>query len=180
MIQRHVTIGEVVEKASKMFTIADLDTLWVDLIAYPQDFDNLKIGQEVIINTDFLKEPIYTKINYISPFGIESSQTMLARVNIDNKNGILRPGLFANGLIKIDEHLAKITVKKESLQTWENKTVVFVKTNQGFQAQNVITGKSDDKYVEIVAGLHINDQYANNNSFIIKAELGKSLATHDH
>lgn len=180
VIERHVTIGEVVETSAKMFTVADLSTLWVDLTAYPQDFSLLKIGQEVNIKTDLTPKLLNTKIDYISPFGSESTQTMLARASIPNPNGLLRPGLYASGLVRIGEIFAKIAVKKEALQTWENKTVVFVKTPHGFQAQSVLLGKEDENLVEILGGLHLEDKYASMNSFVIKAELGKSMAKHEH
>ena len=110
----------------------------------------------------------------------ESTRTAQARVTLQNPNAAWRPGLFVNVEMKRDAFEAPITVTAEAVQTLEDKPVVFVKTATGFIAQPVQVGRTDGKRVEIVQGLKAGVPYIAAGSFIAKAELGKSTASHAH
>ncbi len=123
---------------------------------------------------------IETVIDYISPFGREGTQTMLARATVPNPERDLRPGLFAEGEIIIGREVATVAVNNSALQTWENRDVVFVWDGHGFQATTVEIGCNDPKHSEILTGLEPGALYAADNSFLLKAELGKDMAEHEH
>ncbi len=180
IIARDATRGEAVTEGQRLMTVADLSTLWVDLNAYPRDYHWLKIGQTVYIKNPVTGKLIESKIDYISPFGQEGTQTMLARATVDNSKGDLRPGLFAEGEIHTGKKKAAVTVLSSALQTWEEKDVVFVWKEDGFEATPVTLGRTDGKHTEILTGLKVNDTYAAHNSFLLKAELGKDMAEHEH
>jgi cobalt-zinc-cadmium efflux system membrane fusion protein len=93
--------------------------------------------------------------------------------------GIWRPGLFVTmtlttGLIELP-----VAVASEAIQTLDEKTVVFVKTAEGFKPQPVTIGRSDGQWVE-VDQLTAGTPYVAKQSFILKAELGKGSAEHSH
>lgn len=171
--------GEAATAGERLLTIADLSTLWVDLSAYPQDYHFLKLGQTVEITATALDKPLAAKIDYISPFGAEGTQTMLARAVVANPEHNLRPGLFAEGSISIGTEEVPVAVANSALQTWEGHDVVFVKDEAGFKATPVELGRSDGASTEISSGLSAGAVYAAGNSFLLKAELGKSMAEHD-
>ncbi len=176
VIFRDASRGEAVTEGQKLMTVADLTTLWVDLNAYPQDYQILKLGQPVSITASVLEKPIAAKIDYISPFGAEGTQTMLARVTVPNPDSHLRPGLFAEGNVFIGKEEVTIAVQNNALQTWDGKDVVFTRDEHGFQATPVELGRTDGKTTEIVSGITAGAEYATTNSFLLKAELGKSMA----
>jgi len=180
IIDRNANRGEAVTEGQRLMTVADLSTLWVDLNAYPRDYHNLKIGQQVFIKHPVLGKLIESKIDYISPFGQEGTQTMLARATVPNPDGDLRPGLFAEGEIHTGKKTARVSVQSSALQTWEDKDVIFVWQENGFKAVPVTLGRSDGKHVEILTGMKVGDVYAGHNSFLLKAELGKDMAEHEH
>jgi len=66
------------------------------------------------------------------------------------------------------------------VQPVENKPSVFVRTPEGFKAQVVKLGRSDGTYTEVLSGLSAGADYATENSFTLKAELGKGSAEHSH
>ena len=176
IIFREANRGEAVTEGQRLMTVADLSTLWVDLNAYPQDYHILKLGQPVSITAAALEKAIEAKIDYISPFGTEGTQTMLARVTVPNTDSHLRPGLFAEGNVLIGKEQVAIAVENSALQTWDGKDVVFVRGEHGFQATPVELGRTDGRYTEILSGIKSGEKYATNNSFLLKAELGKSMA----
>lgn len=176
IIFREANRGEAVTEGQKLMTVADLSTLWVDLNAYPQDYHILQLGQQVSITAAALEKPIEAKIDYISPFGTEGTQTMLARVTVPNSDSHLRPGLFAEGSVLIGKEDVVIAVENNALQTWDNKDVVFVKDDHGFKATPVTLGRTDGSTTEILEGIKAGTTYATTNSFLLKAELGKSMA----
>ncbi len=180
IIAKDVTLGESVQTDTTLFTVADLTTVWVDLAVYRQDFAKLKVGQPVEIHSGTEAEVMLTEVAYISPFGTEGSQTMLARCVVENPKGDLRPGLFVTAEIVTGESEAPVTVRQTSLQTLEGKTVIFVAEGDAFEARPVELGAKDGESVEVVSGLLPGDRYVSENSFLLKAEIGKGEAAHEH
>ena len=180
VIQKDITLGEFVKNEDTIYTIADLTTVWVDLAVFRQDFGKLKVGQPVEIHPGAGEEAIQNKVAYISPFGTEGSQTMLARCVVPNLHGDLRPGLFVTAEIATGEVEAPVAVKLAAIQTLKEKPVVFIAEGDSFEAREVELGVRDNTYVEILSGLLPGDQYVSDNSFILKAEIGKEEAEHEH
>lgn len=185
VIQRDMVLGEFVNNDKTVFVVADVSTVWIDLSIFRQDFERLRKGQEIEVHAGAQHgkndaNPIKTTIDYISPFGAEGTQTMLARATVPNPKGDLRPGLFVTAEIITGENEADITVKLGALQTLENKTVVFVEEGDAFEAREVKIGARDSERAEVIGGLLPGDKYVASNSFVIKAELGKGEAEHAH
>ena len=185
IITKDITLGEFVKDDKTIFTIADLTSVWIDLSVFRQDFSLLSVGQPVEIHAGDVHatpgtKPLEAKIEYISPFGTEGTQTMLARAVVPNTKGDLRPGLFVTGEIITGEVDAPVAVKNGAIQTLKDKTVVFVAEGDAFEAREVELGVKDSERVEITSGLLPGDKYVAVNSFIIKAEIGKGEAEHEH
>lgn len=180
VIKRDATLGEFVEGQQTLFVISDLSAVWVDLIAHRLDFPLLKVGQPVSIDAGDGAEPIESKLSYLSPVSSQESQTMLARCVVANQNGILRPGAFVSGTVTVEQTQVPVAVKASALQTFRDWDVVFVRVGNLFEAVPIEIGKQDAQWVEIKKGLPLGSEYAADNSFIIKADVMKSGATHDH
>ena len=173
IVKKEVTIGELARDDKPIFMVADLSTVWVDFNVFPQDFRRLKPGQVVRINYG---ENLSTKseISYIAPFGSENTQSMLARAVVQNRDGLLRPGLFVTGQLLVDEIEAPVAVRPSAIQNVNEKTVVFTAEGAVFEAREVELGTNDGNYVQVLSGLKAGDRYVAGNSFLLKAELGKS------
>ena len=179
VIKKDIALGEFAKNEDTIFSIADLSSVWVDLSVFRQDFARLQTGQSVWIHPGDDAESIETKVAYISPFGTEGTQTMLARCVVPNPKGDLRPGLFVTAEVATGETDAPVTVRLAAIQTLKEKTVVFVEDGDVFVAREVELGAKDTERVEILSGLLPGDKYVSDNSFILKAEIGKSEAEED-
>jgi cobalt-zinc-cadmium efflux system membrane fusion protein len=178
--EKHVVLGEFVATDQKIYTVADLSSVWVDLNVYRQDFPKLRVGQKVIIEAPGVEGKIEGVISYISPFGAESTQTMLARAEIKNEDGMFRPGLFVSADAVLDEQEVDVAVKESALQTVEGNEVIFVQEGDSFEARPVKFGRRDGEWIEVLSGVLPGEKYAAQNSFILKAEIGKGEASHEH
>ena len=180
VIDRQVALGEHVGEQKPAFTIADLSSAWVDFSIYRRDLNRVRVGDSVRIDVEDGGKNIETKISYIAPVGNSDTQSALARAVIGNEDNRLRPGLFVTGRVLLTAKPVHIAIKASALQTVENRAVVFVRSGEKFEARDVEVGDRDLEHVEITFGLVEGDFYAAKNSFVVKAELGKGAASHEH
>lgn len=180
IIDRQVALGEHIGEQKPAFTVADLSSVWIDFSVYRRDLSRVRVGDTVLINAEDGGPTIEAKLSYISPVGNSDTQSALARAVVDNKDLRLRPGLFVSGRVLLAAKPVGIAIKSSALQTVENKTVVFVRAGEKFEAREVELGDRDPEHVEILFGLIEGDIYAAKNSFVIKAELAKGTASHEH
>ncbi len=180
IIEKHAVPGEFVSEGEAIYVVANLSNVWVDLKIYRQDAARVKAGQTVMIDGgDGLRKDKGT-IAYISPFGAENTQTLLARVVLPNPDGDWRPGLFITGEIILEEVEVPLAVKASAVQTFRDWTVLFVNEGNFYEPLVIEPGRRDGEWVEIVSGLKPGLRYVAENSFIIKADILKSGASHDH
>ena len=180
IIDRQVSLGEYVSEQKPAFVVADLSTIWIDLSVYRQDIKRVRIGDEVLIDPDDGGGEIKATVSYLSPIGARETQTALARVVLSNADGRLRPGLFVTARLVLTRREVSVAVRVEAIQTLENRTVVFVREGDKIEARPVEIGEMDARHAEVKAGLEPGEQYAAENSFVVKAEIGKGEAEHGH
>lgn len=179
VIDRQTTLGEYASEQKPAFVIADLSTVWVDFSVYRRDLKRVSIGDQVFIDPADGSAPVEAKVSYLSPVGSSDTQSAIARAVVANSEQRLRPGLFITGRLTLSAKTVNVAVKSSALQIWENRTVVFVRNGEKFEARDVEIGARDPEFVEITFGVLEGDVYAAQNSFIIKAELGKGSGDND-
>jgi membrane fusion protein, heavy metal efflux system len=180
IIDRQLALGEHVGEQKPAFVIADLSTVWVDLSIYRRDLKRVAVGASLSIDPEDGGPPIDAKVSYLSPVGNSDTQSGLARTIVGNEGQRLKPGLFVTARVWMGEKPVGIAIKSSALQTHENRTVVFVRNGDAFEPRDVEIGERDAALIEITFGLLEGDVYAARNSFVIKAELGKGSAAHEH
>lgn len=180
VIAKHVTPGEFAAEGEVIYTVADLSTVWVDLHVVVPDFGRLRVGQSATLALADGSVVGEGKIVYLSAVGSETTQTILARVEVANSDGRWRPGLFATAEIVVDEAQVPIAVRTGALQTLRDWDVVFLTDGTTFQATPLELGRRDAEWAEVIEGLEGGERYADQNSFVVKADVGKSGASHDH
>lgn len=183
VVERLVDLGAPVGgegQAKELFGIADLSQVWVELAVSPRDLPSIKEGQTVQVTAGGLNETATGKIVFKSP--ILNQETRSARVvaQIASKDGAWQPGTFVTANITVEEQKAPLVVPKSALQTIGKEQVVFVRTPEGFEKREVALGRTDGQATEIVFGLDPGEEIAVANTFTLKAELGKSEASHAH
>jgi len=173
IIKKDIALGEFVDTSKTIFIVADLSTVWVDFSVYRHESESLQVGQKVLIQPSESGDKIESTISYISPFGLENTQTTLARAVVPNANGQLRPGLFVEGNVVLEEVPVPIAVKASALQTMDEKPVVFIEVAKGFEAREIEIGERDDEYVQIKSGVAAGEKYVAENSFALKSEFAR-------
>lgn len=175
IVQRHANTGEVT-KDQVLFSIADFDTLWAELRIYPAQRDNVSTGQAVEIISG--EQRIAGKISHIIPSLNKPYQ--LARVELDNRQLGLSPGLLVEGRIVIDEFQVPLAVEKAGVQQLGGRSGVFIQEEETYRFAPLTLGRADEHYVEVLSGLKASQRYVNQNSYLIKADIEKSQAEHEH
>jgi membrane fusion protein, heavy metal efflux system len=178
--EKHLAIGEAVKDDASIFTIADLSTVWTEMTIYPKDLSSVKLGQKVTVRASALNTEAEGRVSYVGSLIGEQTRSAKARVTLQNPDRSWRPGLFVTVDLVQDETEVPVAVSVEAIQTYRDWKVVFGRFGEFFEVRPVELGRSDGKWVEIVSGLAPNTQYAATNSFILKADLGKTGASHDH
>jgi cobalt-zinc-cadmium efflux system membrane fusion protein len=163
-----------------LFTVADLRTVWVEVALFPRDRGRVQVGQRVRVRASDGGPPGEGEVVYVAPFGSTANQTLTARVLLDNAGGAWAPGLYVTAEVTLGEAPVPVAVRNEALQSFEGATVVFVEEADGFHPQPVRTSRADDALTEVTGGLAAGARYVGANSFLLKAELGKGEATHEH
>ena len=176
---RHANPGEQAgDKA--LFTVADLSTVWVELSVFPRDIAKVRVGQAAHVKSADTGLSAEGKVVYVAPFGSTTNQTLSARVLLENADRKWPPGLYVTAEVTLTNTAVPLAISSGALQTMEERTVVFVQGEEGFEPRAVQTGRSDGEVTEVLAGLEPGETYATRNSFILKAELGKGEAEHEH
>ncbi|MDR6660758.1 cobalt-zinc-cadmium efflux system membrane fusion protein [Tardiphaga robiniae] len=180
VIDRQISLGEYASEQKPAFIVADISTVWVDLSVYRRNLPRVRIGDRILIDVGDGGKPIEASLSYISPVGSSDTQSALARAVVPNIDMRLRTGLFVSARLILSAKPVAIAVRASAIQTVENRSVVFVRSGDKFEARDVELGARDSDNVEILFGLLDGDRYAAKNSFIVKAELGKGSASHEH
>jgi len=180
IIERGVTLGEYASEQKPAFVVADLSTVWADFSIPRRDLKRVKISDTIIIDAEDGGSPVESKITYLSPIGASETQSAMARAVVANADGRLRPGLFVAGRIVMAQKPVDVAIKLSALQTLENRSVIFVRNGEKFEPREVELGERDGEHAEVVFGVEPGDVYAAKNSFVIKAEIGKAGASHQH
>jgi cobalt-zinc-cadmium efflux system membrane fusion protein len=180
VVAKYAVPGTVVRDGAAIYEVADLSTVWVDLSVSPDDFSRIRPGQQASIASVGGSVTGAGKVIYLSPLGTERTQALLARVEMPNAAGEWRPGLFVTSRIQVEEAHVPVAVKASALQTFRDWDVVFLYDGGVFQVAPLVLGRRGAGWVEVKEGLRGGERYAAENSFIVKADVGKSGASHDH
>jgi len=180
VVERNVTIGEAVTADERIFTVADLSAVWVEVSVYAKDLEAVHQGQEAVVASTDLGTEATGRINFIGRLVGGETRAATARLTLPNTGGRWRPGLFVTVRLVRDETTVPLAVSADAIQTFRDWQVVFVKHGDWFEARPLELGRTDGPWIEVVSGLEAGDQYAATNSFAVKAEIGKLGATHDH
>lgn len=184
VMARNTNVGDVVGDES-LFTIADLSEVWAEFHVFPSDLPRIHQGQTVQVfslnnHEDETREMTEAPLKMLLPTADANSQTVLAIVPLDNNQGNWRPGMTVKGNVLVNEKQVSLAVKTSGLQSFRDFTVVYAKVGNTYEVRMLELGISDNEMVEVLSGLKPDTEYVTENSFLIKADVEKSGATHDH
>jgi len=178
VVNRDVQIGQVTGNQA-LFTIADLSEVWVILDVFGRKLSQVKEGMLVEVGT-LEGDRFEATVDHVSPLMSHGSQSAHARLTVENSAGLLRAGQFVDGRVILEEAEVPLAVRRDALQTFLDVDAVFVRVGEIYEVRMLELGRHDDEYVEVLGGLRAGDEYVTRNSYLVKADIEKSGASHDH
>lgn len=163
-----------------LYVVGDLGSVWAVLDVFGRDLSRVKPGQRVVVTSLDEVAQAEGTIAALSPLTTHSSQSVRARIVLDNAGGLWRPGQFVHGVVTVAEVAAPLAVKRSALQQFRDFTVVFARVGETYEVRMLELGRSDDDRIEVLSGLSPGEVYVTGNSYLIKADIEKSGASHDH
>lgn len=179
VIKRDLQVGEATGD-DPLFIIADYSDVWVELDVFVRDLPDIKKGQEVIVETLDNSNRLSATIDWISPLTAHASQSVQARVIVDNQSGVLRPGQFVRGHVTIAQHEAAMAIRRSALQRFHDHDVVFARVGNIYEVRMLELGRGNHDWIEVLDGIDPGTEYVTTNSYLIKADIEKSGASHSH
>lgn len=176
---KNANIGEFAG-TTPLFTITNLSNLWGEFHVFHRDLDKIKVGQSIAIEDIEGTKHSVGKINSILPITESENQTVIARVIINNTDGHWYAGMTVHGDVTVLKKQVPKAVKINGLQKFRDFTVVFAKINNIYEVRMLDLGIQDSNYAEVLDGISLGTDYVTDNSFLIRADIEKSSASHDH
>lgn len=172
VIERHVTMGEVVEPAKSILTIADLSTVWGIAEVPEKNISMIQKDTEAIVSiTAHPGENFHGKITYISDVLDADSRTAKVRVEVDNSEGKLKPEMFASFKVPIGEKEKSLAVPTASIQRDGSQPIVYVAlTNNSFEKRIVKLGLESKGYQQVLEGIQAGEKVVAKGAFVLKSE----------
>jgi len=180
VLERTLTVGEAISDDKPLFRLADLSSLWIDLAVPVSELSTIKRGQRVVVKDKAGAVSGEGKVLFVQPELSAESRTGSVRVALNNPQGQWRPGMFVTTELVTGQQGQVLSIPEDALQTLEGKTVVFVADADGLEPREVTLGRRSAGRVEVLAGLKAGERFAATGSFVLKAELQKGEAEHEH
>ena len=179
VMQRDVEVGGLAGEAP-LFEVADLSKVWVDLHVFGRDAQRVRVGAEVRVERIADGTTATAAIGLVLPATDVDSQSLTARAVLDNADGLWRPGMAVQAEVSIGTTEAALRVPLGALQRMEGREVVFVRKGDTYTAARVTLGVRDSAFVEIKDGVELGDDVVVEQSFLVKADIAKAGAEHEH
>jgi membrane fusion protein, heavy metal efflux system len=179
IVEHRAQVGEATGE-EMLFTIVDLSRVWVELDVFQNDLSSISDHQPVEVFDLDGRKLADGRVSRIAPLAVHGSQSVRARVVLDNATGALRPGQFVSGRVTVNEFQSALAVEKSALQRFRDFDVVFEQVGDTYEVRMLELGRADATRVEVLAGLEPGARYVTRNSYLIKADIEKSGASHDH
>lgn len=192
VIEKHATLGELATPDDVLFTIGDLGHVWIWIDVYERDLARVHLGDEVEVVVDSFPERMFSgEVTYLSPEVASETRTVRARIDVDNPERLLRPGMFA-AIRLVDPHTEAATpslvVPDDAVARRGGETLVFVPAPAGdhagarFEARSVTLGRKEGEWVEVLSGLDPGDRVVTTGAFFLESELARHElgGGHDH
>lgn len=180
IVEKNLSVGQAIKEDANIFTLADLTSVWAEMTVYAKDMNVIRAGQKVTVKSAEFDGSASGVVSYVGALAGEQTRTAKARVVLPNPKSAWRPGLPVNIEVEASESEVPVAVSADAIQTLGDQSAVFGRYDNAFEARPLKLGRTDGKMVEVLKGLSAGEKYAARGSYIIKADLGKAGAAHEH
>ncbi|HOY76429.1 MAG TPA: efflux RND transporter periplasmic adaptor subunit [Hyphomonadaceae bacterium] len=180
IMERNATPGDVAG-AAPLYVIADPRKLHAEFFIYPRDAERLRAGQPVTVTSVGGASTLKAKIEVILPTSDLLTQTVVAHVELPNPDGVTwRPGQAVEGSVVVASDDVPLAVRTRALQRFRDFTVVYARVDDTYEVRMLELGRQSPEWTEVLGGLAPGEVYVSDNAFLIRADVEKTGASHDH
>lgn len=179
VMARNANVGDVAG-AAPIYVIADASQVHAEFFVYPRDAERLRPGQVVTVRSLSGERTVRAPIEAILPSADMMTQTVVAHVELPNADAIWRPGQAVEGAAIVATFEAPLAVRTRALQRFRDFTVVFARVGETYEVRMLELGRQTPEWTEVLGGLRPGEEYVSGNAFLIRADVEKSGASHDH
>ena len=147
---------------------------------FPKDLGAIQPGMSVQIETMEGTAIATARLGQYLPDGNAEAGTALVRASVPNRGGRLRPGMALRGRVTINAVQVPLAVRTEALQRFRDFTVVFANYGEDYEVRMLELGRKSPEWTEVLSGIKPGTPYAAKGAFLIRADIEKSGASHDH
>jgi cobalt-zinc-cadmium efflux system membrane fusion protein len=162
-----------------LFTIVDPSAVWAELSVFPRDRARVRPGAAVTIRLADSEAATEGRIERVD-VQAGANQAVTARASLPNPGREFLPGSFVTAEVAVAEREVPLAVRQSALQPFRDFTVVFEKIGETYEVRMLDLGSAHGGWVEVLGGLEPGAHYVTQNSYVIKADVEKSGASHDH
>lgn len=175
VIEKDAVMGELAKPEGKLFTIADLSTVWIEADVSEKDLGKLAVGSPATVTvSSFPDESFKGKVSYISSIFDKQTRTVKARIELPNHDRKLRIDMFARAVIDLTSSREALILPQEAVLLVQGQSTVYVQTEGGFEARAVEVGEQLNKGVVITSGLKSGEQVVISGAYALKSRQLKS------
>jgi cobalt-zinc-cadmium efflux system membrane fusion protein len=172
--------GAFVDETTEIMTVIDTKLLWVAAEIYEKDLAKVEAGQRVeVVVPAFPHETFHGELTYIGDVVHEETRTITVRAEVKNDDDRLKPGMFADVTIVLEEDLQALVVPEDAVLEEGHRRIVFVKAEDAFVRREVVTGPKNGQCRQIVGGLKAGEEVVVEGNLLLKSELQGGLS-HGH
>lgn len=180
IMERGANVGDVAGLGA-LYVIADSTKVHAEFYVYPRDAERLRVGQPIEVKNLQGDHVVKADIEVILPTADMLTQTVVAHVELPNPDGITwRPGQAVTGDAAVASHQVPLAVRTRALQRFRDFTVVYARVDQTYEVRMLELGRRSPEWTEVLGGIKPGEIYVSDNAFLIRADVEKSGASHDH
>lgn len=171
VVEKNIVAGTAHKAGATLMRIADLSQVWIEADVYESELDLIKPGMAAEVILPYLPGRTYQgKVDYIYPYLTGATRTGRIRLTIENKDGALKPDMYAEVRLKTDLG-ERFSVPEEAVLFAGDSRVVFVDLGEGkLKPKTIKTGVRTKDYIEVLKGLEPGDRIVTSGNFLIAAE----------
>lgn len=162
-----------------LFTITDTSAVVAELAVFPKHRDVVRAGAAVTLRTADAETTATGSVRRIEPQA-GSNQSVIARVPVQSAGAAFVPGSFVTADVAVATREVPLAVKTAGLQPFRDFTVVYAQVGETYEVRMLELGKEYGEWVEVLGGIEPGETYVTDGSYVIKADVEKSGASHDH
>ena len=177
--ERNVNVGDIAAEQA-LYVLSDTTKVHAELFMFPGDAERVRVGQPVEIRSVSGGLLTRSEVEVLLPTADLNTQALLAHVELPNTNAQWRPGMGVEGSIVVSRAAVPLAVRTRALQRFRDFTVVYMKAGETYEVRMLQLGRQTPEWTEVLGGLEPGTEYVTDNAFLIRADVEKSGATHDH